>query len=112
MLGDCLGLGTAGSSKAGQGQLGGLFDGRLVRQAFDGLGQVHLRGQSLDFAVGHERVEQRVVDAAFKTAEEQEIFRADFRQAHIVRKRHPPMRGGAIRYARFMSLKIIPRTGT
>ena len=31
LLGDCLGLGTAGSGKAGRGQLGGLFGGRMVR---------------------------------------------------------------------------------
>ncbi len=34
-------IGAEGGGEAGQGQLGGLFGGRIVRQALDDLGQVH-----------------------------------------------------------------------
>jgi hypothetical protein len=54
---------------------------------------------------------QRVVDAGLKTAEDTEIFRGDYFNAHLFGKRPPAMRGGAIRYARPMSLIITSRTG-
>jgi hypothetical protein len=51
-VGDCLRLGTQRSGEAGRGQLGGLGGCRIVRQALDDLGQVHLGVQTLDLAVG------------------------------------------------------------
>ena len=61
--------GGPGGCKARRRQLGGLFDGRVVRQALDDLGQIHLRVQAVALAVGHQRVEQRIVSAGLKAAE-------------------------------------------
>ena len=48
MLGDCLRLGTEGIADVKRrGQLGGLFGGRVVRQALGRLGQVDLRNQAV-----------------------------------------------------------------
>ena len=58
--------------------------GCLIRCKLDDLRQVHLGVQALDLAVGHERVEQRIVDAGLETSEEQEIVRADFCRPHLV----------------------------
>lgn len=84
ILGDCQGLGTAGSGEAGRGQLGGLFGGGIVRQPLDDLGQLHLRVQTLDLAVGHERVKQRVVGSCLKTAEEHPVAGTEFSRTHSV----------------------------
>ena len=44
-------IGAEGGGEAGQGQLGGLCCGRIVRQALDDLGQVHF-GQVPELSVG------------------------------------------------------------
>jgi hypothetical protein len=47
----------------------------------DDLGEVYLGVKTLDLAVGHERVDQRLVAPCLKTADEQVIFRANFGRA-------------------------------
>jgi len=57
--GDRLGLGGGGGQgggKARRRQLGGLFNGRVVRQALDDLGLIHFGVQAVALAVGHQRM--------------------------------------------------------